>query len=282
MYVPSSWNSASIVLFAVLMALADALLAFWLFNNAPAVALTAGAIAGVVLSVAWAIRRYLPVVSAGLVAAAVLPIVALGRTSPGTGWLTVCAALAVWGAWVLAYDVWITGRANAAFVSPLLTLGGDGRTGRALIVYHRGRGRRQFQRRLQGAFADALQANGWQVDLATASRQAPADVSPYDLLVLGAQTYNWCPARSIVDYIERVGELKGKPVVLIVSGWGMTERAMRTLQARVVRAGGFIADAIEVWTSRPNEERHGIADPEVVMRRAGTRLALVWAKRASA
>jgi hypothetical protein len=282
MYTPSSWNSASIVVFTALMALADTVLVFWLFNNAPALAVALGGIAGIVLSVAWAIRRYLPVVSTGLLATAVVLIISLGRSSPGAGALSLCAALGVWAAWFLAYDVWVTGRANTEFVSPLLPLGGDGRAGHALIVYHRGRGSRQFQRRLQEALAEALQANDWQVDLTTASRQTPTDVSRYDLLVLGAQTYNWRPARPIVDYIERVGDLKGTPVVLVVSGWGMTERAMRTLQIRVVEAGGVIADEIEVWTSRPNEERHGLSDPEAVMRRAAARLALVWAKRASA
>jgi hypothetical protein len=94
------------------------------------------------------------------------------------------------------------------------------------------------------------------------------------MLVLGAQAYNWCPARPIVDYLHRVGDLKGKPVVVIVSGGGMTERAMRVLQSRVVKAGGTIRDAIEIWTSRSNEERHGLSDPEAIMRRAGARLTL--------
>lgn len=61
---------------------------------------------------------------------------------------------------------------------------------------------------------------------------------------------------------------------MIVSGGGMTERAMRVLQARVVKAGGRIADEIDIWTSRPNEERHGLSDPEAIMRRAGKRLTL--------
>ena len=112
------------------------------------------------------------------------------------------------------------------------------------------------------------------MDLTTASRQAPADVSRYDLLVFGAQAYNWCPARPVVDYIDRVAGLKGKPVVLIVSGGGMTERAMRLLRTHALTSGGVIIDAIEIWTSRPNEERHGLSDPEAIMRQAGARLTL--------
>ena len=54
----------------------------------------------------------------------------------------------------------------------------------------------------------------------------------------------------------------------------MTERAMRVLQTRIVKAGGTNLDAIEIWTSRPNEERHEVNDPEVIMRRAGERVRL--------
>jgi hypothetical protein len=50
---------------------------------------------------------------------------------------------------------------------------------------------------------------------------------------------------------------------------------MRVLQTRIVKAGGTILDAIEIWTSRPNEDRHGLSDPEVIMRRAGERLRLI-------
>lgn len=54
----------------------------------------------------------------------------------------------------------------------------------------------------------------------------------------------------------------------------MTERAMRILQPRVIKVGGTIRDAIEIWTSRPNKERHGLSDSEAIMRRAGERLTL--------
>ena len=57
--------------------------------------------------------------------------------------------------------------------------------------------------------------------------------------------------------------------MVIVSGGGMTERAMRVLQTCIVEAGGVIVDAIEIWTSRSNEEHHGLTDPVAIMRRAG-------------
>jgi hypothetical protein len=31
---------------------------------------------------------------------------------------------------------------------------------------------------------------------------------------------------------------------------------------------------IEIWTSRPNEERHGLSDPRAILFRAGARLTI--------
>ena len=70
-----------------------------------------------------------------------------------------------------------------------------------------------------------------------------------------------------------MADLKGTSVVVIVSGGGMTERAIQVLQARIAKAGAAIVDAIEIWTSRPNEG-HGLGDPDAIMRRAGSRLTL--------
>lgn len=274
-YTPSIWHGAALLVFTAIMALADAWLAAWWVGSAWGTAAAAGAIAGIVISIAWALRHYLAAVSIGMLATAVAMTILLAHSSLPAGLPSVLVALGIWGIWFLAYDVWFTGRANAEFVSPVTTLGGDGSAGLALIVYHQGRGPAQFQARMQRAFAEGLQAHGWQVDITTASRQTPTDLSGYDLLVLGAQTYNWCPARPIVDFVDRVGDLRGKPVVVIVSGGGMTERALRVLQTRIVKAGGVIVDAVEIWTSRSNEERHGLTDPGAIMRRAGARLTLV-------
>jgi hypothetical protein len=273
MYTPSSWRVASFCVTAAMLAFADALLAASWIGSVWGMAIAAGVIAGLLVSIAWTLRHYVGVVSIGLLSFAIAVAVALARNSPRASALSVLVALAVFGVWFLTYDIWFTGRANAEVVTPVTTIGGAGRAGCALIVHHHGRGREHFQRRMQLAFAEGLQSQGWRVDITTASRAAPTDVSAYDLLVLGAQTYNWCPARAVVDYADRLHDLRGKPVVVVVSGGGMTERAMRVLQAHVVRAGGAIVDAIEIWKSRPNAERHGLSDPVAIMRRAGARQA---------
>jgi hypothetical protein len=109
--------------------------------------------------------------TASLVAVAM--ILLLARSSPSAGLPSTSVAVAVWAVWL---------------VDPT-----------------------QFQARMQRAFAEELQAQGWRVDLRTATCRTPTDLSPYD---------------------------------------------------------------IEIWTSRPNEERHGLSDPEAIMRRAGKRLTL--------
>ena len=73
----------------------------------------------------------------------------------------------------------------------------------------------------------------------------------------------------LLAYIERLGTLQGLPVALVLSGGGITGEAMADLNRRVVDAGGDIVESVEVWTERPNEPRHGLSDPEAIMRRAG-------------
>jgi hypothetical protein len=263
------------VAFTATMSLADVSLVAWLLGSMWGIAIAAGIMVGMMISIAWAVRRYRPEASIGLLILGAVLTSVVAVTSPGTAGLEVGVALSVFGVWFLAYDVWFTGRANAECASPVTTLGSDGWAGRALIVHHQGRGPTHFQARMQRAFAEGLQAQGWQVDLTTASRQAPRDVSRYDLLVFGTQAYNWCPSQPIVGYVDRVVGLKGKPVVVVVSGGGMTERAMRILQMHVRASGGVIVKAIEIWTSRPNEEHHGLSDPAAIMRYEGSHLMLV-------
>jgi len=272
-YTPSTWSASAVAVFAAMMGLADAALIAWWMGSALGVALVIGVAVGIVLSIAWALRRYLPEISIGLVVAAVGLASVIPRSS-ATALSSLLLALGVWSIWFLTYDVWFTGRANKEVISPVTTLGGDGRAGRALSVYHQGRGPGRFQARMQRAFAEGLQARGWQVDITTASRQTPTDLSRYDLVVLGAQAYNWRPARPVIDYVDRVATLRNKPVVAIVSGGGMTERAMQVLQAHIVQSGGLIVDAIEIWTSRDNEARHGLRDPVEIMRRAAAHVPL--------
>ena len=231
-----------------------------------------GAICGLLVSIAWAMHLFLPKLSALFLVIAVAPVTALWLFKRQAGAWGLLVAGGVFLTWFLIYDVAFTGRFNTESVKQLVALGGDGRAGRALIVYHSSHG--GYQPLIQHAFAEGLQSQGWQVDITTASRVTPADLSLYGLLILGVPCYNWKPARPILNYLNRLGDLNGKPVALMVSGGGMTERCMRVLRERLAKAHGQVVLALEVWTSRSMVEPYGLSDPREIMRRAGASLKL--------
>ena len=80
-------------------------------------------------------------------------------------------------------------------------------------------------------------------------------------------------ARPIDNYLDRLGDLNGTPVVIVVTGFNYTERATKHLRDRVTQAHGTVADEIELWTARPNAARHGTTEPAQIMLQAGARIA---------
>ena len=97
----------------------------------------------------------------------------------------------------LSVLILVTGVALVYFVTSLEVASGvevlnrGGEQGRALVVYHPGR--TAFHEKVTSAYADGLVSNGWRVEMTTASSQAPADLSTYDLLVLADPGYPWTP-----------------------------------------------------------------------------------------
>ena len=156
--------------------------------------------------------------------------------------------------------------------SEVVTVNPTGATGTAFVAYHAGLS--CFQKDVTFAFVRGLVSNGWQCDVTTASREAPADLSGYDLLVLGAPTYAFKPARPITQYLERIGDLGGLPTVLIVTGGGATERAASVLADSVTEANGTSIELLELWQDAPNEEIHGISDAMEIAERAGASIEL--------
>jgi len=273
-YVPRQWRVAFPIVFVILIVLAAVLVLALQHGTLWPAAAAGGAIAGLLLATSWALRHFAPSLSWLFVGAASVPAAFVWLMSPGAGLGGIAVAAAVFSLWVLIYDLGVTARANAEVVSEIVSLGAEGGTPRALIVYHSTHG--GFQRSIQRAFAEGLQSQGWRVDLTTASRMAPTNLSAYELLVVGAPSYNWEPARPVLAYLARLGTLKGCRVVLVVSGGGMTDRALRILRARVEHAGGRVLDGIELWTTRANAERLGARDPREIMRRRGAQLGSEW------
>ena len=126
---------------------------------------------------------------------------------------------------------------------------------------------------MQEELAQGMVAEGWRIDLCTASRKSPLDLSAYQLLVIGTPGYNRGVARPISAYLDRLGELRGMPVMIVVSGFNYTEGATRALHERIEQAHGQVVEELDLWTARPNRTRDGTTDPAEIMRRAGTRLA---------
>ena len=174
-------------------------------------------------------------------------------------WIATGIALA---AYLLAFNALLLPYANHEVVSEVKMLNPEG-TARALVVYHPGRS--ELQERANAAFAEGLAANDWRVDLTTASRQAPTDLSGYDLLVLGTPTYDWAPSGRILRYLKSLGDLQGQRTVLIVSAMRMTEQSLPALERRVRQANGEVIKSLPLWASS-NERMYGIADPEEIMR----------------
>jgi flavodoxin len=118
-----------------------------------------------------------------------------------------------------------------------------------------------------------MAGEGWRVDMVTAHPASASDASGYDLVVLGAPTYNFRPAQPLLDQLDRLTALAAKPVALILTGGGMTEEAMHLLRRRARQKGARIVWAMELWTGRRNSERHGIDDPVEIVRRMALELA---------
>jgi hypothetical protein len=148
-----------------------------------------------------------------------------------------------------------------------VTINPTGTTGNALVVYHPGQS--SFQKDVTSAFVEGLVGSGWTCDVTTASREAPGELGDYDLLVLGAPTYQWKPASPIRRYIARLGELDRMPTALVLTGGGSTARAASLFVEYVEEANGNVIEMLEIWQGAPNEGLHGISDPLEIATRAG-------------
>jgi hypothetical protein len=133
------------------------------------------------------------------------------------------------------------------------------------VTYHPGKS--SFQEMIVDGFSEGMESNGWQVDVATASKEAPIDLSGYDLLVLSAPTYNWMPAKPIRRYVRRLGDLDGQPTVVIISAAGIAELSLPVMEDLVREANGDLVASYTLLTMVPNQMEYGIDDPAEIMRR---------------
>lgn len=222
---------------------------------------------------AWPYSRALSGVSIGI-SLAMLAWVAWRQRAALPGVLGSTAVLCLLAA--LGWNLLLMPWANREAPPQIELRNANGTAGAALIVYHPGRS--ELQTEAVNGFAEGLVAADWRVTLATANAAAPTDLAAYDLLVVGAQSYTWAPARPVQAYLRRVGNLGGKPVVAILSGLGETGPATTVMADLLAALNGNLLDIYHVWQIRPIDELYGTDDPHLAMRQTAVSLVAAWGK----
>ncbi len=122
---------------------------------------------------------------------------------------------------------------------------------KALVVYHPGLS--DFAKNVTYTYADALAETGWRVEITTASPQAPRDISNYKLLVLTWAIYDFNPAPTIKNQLNRIGDLQGTNTVILAIGGGLDPfHAPDTMKKMVQDANGTLIQTLTTFRSNRN------------------------------
>jgi hypothetical protein len=234
-------------------------------ENARAISILAGLCVGAFLWNIYSDWRVSPVSSIVLAILAIAPIVRLFRAGAEVLKQGLIATVVTFVALLVAWQGLLSFVVNAEVISDVEVLNPSGSAGAALLVYHPGKS--GYQTMLIRAFSDGLVSNGWRVEVATASKKAPTDLSGYDLLVLSAPTYDWMPAKPIQRYLEQLGDLSGQPTAVILSAAGTTTLSLPKMEELVKEANGDLIASYALWTVVPNRMAYGSDDAEEIMRR---------------
>ncbi len=121
----------------------------------------------------------------------------------------------------------------------------------ALLIYHPGL--TSFAEDITYAYANGLVANGWRVEVVTASQQAPLNLSQYSLLVLCWAIYDFNPAPTITNYLHRIGNLKDMNTTIITIGGGLDPlNAKEAMNNTVKSVNGSIIQSLTMFRSQRN------------------------------
>jgi hypothetical protein len=234
-------------------------------ENARAISILAGLCVGAFLWNVYSDWRVSPISSIVLAILAIALIVRLFRIGTKVLKEGLIAAGVTFVVLLVAWQGLLSLVVNAEVTSDVELLNPSGSAGTALLVYHPGKS--GYQKMLIRAFSEGLVSNGWRVEVATASKNAPTDLSGKDLLVLSAPTYDWMPAKPIQRYVERLGDLSGQPTAVIISAAGTTTLSLPKMEELVKDANGDLVASHALWTLVPNRLTYGIDDAEEIMRR---------------
>lgn len=118
-----------------------------------------------------------------------------------------------------------------------------------LVIYHPGL--TDYAKNITYTYAEALAANGWRVEIATASPQAPADLTKYSLLVLSWAIYDFSPAPTITNQIHRIGNLNGINTTVIILGGGLDPLNVKEAMTKTVQeANGNLIQIFPAYRSQ--------------------------------
>ena len=159
---------------------------------------------------------------------------------------------------------------NSESVTPVKALNPQSSGAKALIVYQQGLS--DFQTKVTESFAQSLVSSGWHVEITTASKQTPADLQGYSLLILGSPIYGGKASTPIQSYIGRLGSLKGLHVVTLLTGAGAGEEAKKVMTSQITEHGGVEVLSIVLYTWAPNEEQYGSKDSVIIAAKAAQSL----------
>jgi flavorubredoxin len=121
----------------------------------------------------------------------------------------------------------------------------------ALVIYHSGL--TSFTKDVASAYVDGLVSTGWQVELTSASKQAPSDLSKYSLMVLCWPIYDLNPAPTITNYLQRVGDLNGLNTTIITVGGGLDPLNAPAAMNKIVQdTHGSIIQSLTMYRSNRN------------------------------
>jgi flavorubredoxin len=147
--------------------------------------------------------------------------------------------------------------ANRIHERPIEQIGAGGASGRALVVYQPGLS--DYPMQVARACGEGLAERGWQVDLVTASARAPADWSPYQLVVVVSPTYWYTISWPVGGYLGLVRGAKDKRTVAVVTAAGSADHSLRALEERLVAIGATVVERHAIFTWAPNDEAHYVA-----------------------
>ena len=121
----------------------------------------------------------------------------------------------------------------------------------ALVLYHPGLS--SFSHDVSYAFADGLVSNGWRIEIATSSIEAPTNLSKYSLLVISSNTYAFTPDSPTTRQLERIGNLNRIQTVLLTLGAGSAQESQKALETTIQASNGTILQSLVLYSMAPNE-----------------------------